>query len=335
MGKKLSLKHIGYSALVLLSLSGVLYMASQAYEWNLLSRVAKMSLLFGSVLFSVWFIKGMARIEHRQRRAIAVREDEKKVKWRQEFMELSKEQRQFKLHSYLHSLRTASRMTTWSYVGIVLPLGGWILAGLGASFLKSIPYGLSDNLDRRVRGIRSNLRMSILLSLIVSVFYVVGYSNTYNNSLVPARPVTAQYEITQPQTNTSAPTTSSQPNSVDTMPTDTSGGSSTGPVNCSSSSFGSTGTTNCYGSSGSVYCSSSNLGSTGSANCYGSDGSSANCYSSNFGSTGSTNCYGSGGSTSCYSNNIGGTSYSNCYGPGGSTSCSTSSIGTMAYTNCY
>lgn len=72
---------------------------------------------------------------------------------------------------YVHDVRKAQSLAAWSYVGLIIPLLGWILAGISLSLTKSIPD--VGNLGERTQRVRSNAHVSITLSVIITLIWVI------------------------------------------------------------------------------------------------------------------------------------------------------------------
>ena len=65
-------------------------------------------------------------------------------------------------------VRKAQSYAGWSYIGLVIPLVGWILAGLSLSLLKDLPK--DGELARRAKRVRETADISIVLSTIINIF---------------------------------------------------------------------------------------------------------------------------------------------------------------------
>lgn len=184
---KTSIKITGYLLILFIGLSLVSGIFS--HNSQLLRAICILSVLSSSILLII----GVILLDGRNKKALRDKH-EKEVRQRREiFASLSKEQRQFELENYMHDLRKAQSAAAWSYLGLIMPLIGWILAGISSSSLKSIPGGISDSLDNRVRRIRSNINISVLLSILVVMFYIFAsafHNNTIQNTANPTTSAT-------------------------------------------------------------------------------------------------------------------------------------------------
>jgi hypothetical protein len=70
---------------------------------------------------------------------------------------------------YVHDVRKAQSLAAWSYTGLIIPLLGWILAGISLSLTKYVPD--VGDLGERAQRVRSNARISITLSIIVAIIW--------------------------------------------------------------------------------------------------------------------------------------------------------------------
>lgn len=75
-------------------------------------------------------------------------------------------------------LRKAQNMAAWSYVGLVIPILGWILAGISLSLSKDLPQ--EGKLGERRKNARSNAIVSIILSIGVAIIWVAVSVNANN-----------------------------------------------------------------------------------------------------------------------------------------------------------
>jgi uncharacterized membrane protein len=66
--------------------------------------------------------------------------------------------------------RKAQSLAAWSYVGLVIPLLGWILAGMSLSASAGLPE--NGKLGRKRERARMSAKLSIFLSLIAALIYV-------------------------------------------------------------------------------------------------------------------------------------------------------------------
>jgi hypothetical protein len=76
--------------------------------------------------------------------------------------------------------RRAQSLAGWSYVGLVIPLIGWILAGMSLSTSKDLPR--EGKIGKRRQSARSNATLSILLSVVVAFIWVVAIANTSSSA---------------------------------------------------------------------------------------------------------------------------------------------------------
>lgn len=66
----------------------------------------------------------------------------------------------------VREIRKANSLANWSFIGIIAPLIGWVLAGVASSSLKDLPE-LDVHRQRRIDSIRAKIRTSVTLSIIV------------------------------------------------------------------------------------------------------------------------------------------------------------------------
>lgn len=68
-----------------------------------------------------------------------------------------------------YQLAKANTLANWSFVGLIVPLIGWILAAISSSTLKRLRYlgNMTTTLEERIREVRIKLRWSVWLSLLV------------------------------------------------------------------------------------------------------------------------------------------------------------------------
>lgn len=71
-------------------------------------------------------------------------------------------------------LERANSLANWSFVGLVIPLVGWILAGLSKSHLKNLQPTNEAEL-RRIIQVRNKTNLSILLSVSVVVVTSIAF----------------------------------------------------------------------------------------------------------------------------------------------------------------
>jgi hypothetical protein len=76
--------------------------------------------------------------------------------------------------------RRAQTLAGWSYIGIVIPLVGWILAGMSLSVSKDLPT--NGKIGKRRRSARSNATLSILLSVVASFIWIGVIDNAASSS---------------------------------------------------------------------------------------------------------------------------------------------------------
>lgn len=72
-------------------------------------------------------------------------------------------------------LNRANNLATWSFIGIFIPILGFVLAGLSRSYLKELPPSLEERRVRRKSGISILLSIvAMLLGIVLTVaFYVI------------------------------------------------------------------------------------------------------------------------------------------------------------------
>lgn len=80
-----------------------------------------------------------------------------------------------------HDLRRADSLASWSFIGLVVPLIGWILAGLSKSTLRRIE-GDDERTQREVTRINKKASISILISVFVVIAYVAFYAWVYKEN---------------------------------------------------------------------------------------------------------------------------------------------------------
>lgn len=69
------------------------------------------------------------------------------------------------LREQAHDVRKAQSLAIWSYVGLIIPLLGWILAGISISLSKSIPD--TGKLGERAKKARTTAKISIIVSVLI------------------------------------------------------------------------------------------------------------------------------------------------------------------------
>lgn len=90
--------------------------------------------------------------------------------------------------------RHAQALAAWSYIGLVIPFIGWILAGLSLSTSKDLPT--EGKVGRLRKSARSTATLSIFLSLVAtSIWAVIAISFTN----APQQPVQTQQTVQEAQ----------------------------------------------------------------------------------------------------------------------------------------
>lgn len=78
-------------------------------------------------------------------------------------------------------IRKANTLANWSFVGVITPLVGWILAAIANSSLKDLS-DVDERRQRRINSIKDKLAFSITLSILVLILWgALGV--WYNSSL--------------------------------------------------------------------------------------------------------------------------------------------------------
>ena len=86
--------------------------------------------------------------------------------------------------------RRAQSLAAWSYIGLIIPLLGWILAGQPLSIVKTLPE--HGKIGKIKWSARRNSVISILLSLIIVIIYIVAIINASNAAKQRQAEFTAQ-----------------------------------------------------------------------------------------------------------------------------------------------
>jgi len=91
----------------------------------------------------------------------------------------------FELRQNRDDANKAVSLASWSYIGLIVPLIGWILAGYSLSLSSGLPrIGI---IGRKVRSARRNAGISIVLSILIVIFwtgiYVFGVREAHKQDL--------------------------------------------------------------------------------------------------------------------------------------------------------
>lgn len=82
----------------------------------------------------------------------------------------------------IQDLRKARSLAGWSYLGIILPLLGWILAGISLATSKHLEPK-TTKAERRVRSVRRSAIWGMVISTVMFILYAsLGVWTSYNNN---------------------------------------------------------------------------------------------------------------------------------------------------------